>query len=1524
MLLNGRLKRLFTKLLIIGSPLTTLVIRAAIVVNNCNVNLTTDGSSDCNSLSDTITVNSYCIKGTSIFVIKDDGNVGCKVDITASTVNTVKLDGKDSAVITLGSTKIVNTENDILSKLVMIACDGSTCKQISGIVKDSDSKYYKIFKTDTNNVEENPTGTTSCSAGGGLATIEGTVKLCLSNSAHVAYPASGTTRHLMVNANGNVFTGATTDSTKSVVVTATSNYFAFDPFQTATGYYVAKTDGNTLVSAASDTGTLYNCTGDSLLECDAVDDPIGYYINGDSTTSSTIPYIKCIKKTDSTYECTALSDPSDNACTDKIGQIIKYGKLCLDSSNSIGFLDTTTNYIVAYDAESAFASEYAAEKYVVVKVTQNSMTIDTSITKTNTGLCANVNMTYTELNESTACETQADTGGKTLFGLCTNGVCEKLCNAGYTSGDFNCAGNTYYLVESKTTNIPVSAASSNGFLFYCTTSSGSTTCTEKTVKGYYVNSADKAFTCNGTSGGCQVATIDTECTNEKIGKLFIDTNEAAICLNYANSAAISKKISEAGNYLLAHSSEAESVFGVTSSHSGLITISADKSIIPSPSLTAGYYIATANALLTTATTGDLYECTGTDILNCEAKTSVIGYFKNGDTSSTIPYIKCIKNTTDPSNPTYECTAFDDPTGTTCTEDKIGQIIEGGKLCIVASQSVNFSNTDDSTNYIISYHNDNAFASEFSSEKYVVVKVTTNSITIDTNVATTNAGLCADVNMTYTELNESTACETQADTGGKTLFGLCTNGVCEKLCNAGYTSGDFNCAGNTYYLVESKTTNIPVSAASSNGFLFYCTTSSGSTTCTEKTVKGYYVNSADKAFTCNGTSGGCQVATIDTECTNEKIGKLFIDTNEAAICLNYANSAAISKKISEAGNYILTHSDTATTVFGFTSDKSGLITIGTDNSIIPSPSLSAGYYIASASDNTLLASAGSGVLYDCTTDILSCEAKTSEIGYFKNGDTTSSTIPYIKCIKKTTDPTFECTALENPSDESCSDDMIGQIIKDGELCLDNTQKIGFPTDSSSTTTNYIVAYHANSVFASEYAAEKYVVVKVTTNSMTIDTTVVTNDYGLCANVDMTYTALASESATCATTTTSENESKTLFGLCTAGVCEKLCNASSTNGDFNCQDKTYYLVTENNIPVQGSNTGSLYYCTTDATTGTTCAAIDTKGYYVNSVTEAYACTGSELTCKIETVEEACNESNIGKLFKDGSDPAICLNFNSESPGTAYSQKIDTAGQCLVSYSTTAATLFNTEENKLSLITIAQKSVTLASTVSGSLLEAQDSPNKLAAADNAAGTLYSCTNGICTAITTENDINIGYYRNVGSTATTVPYIKCSLATGGTKFCVAVKATAGTDDCSTAGIGGILVSSTGDPVVTTYRLCLDSESSSAKTVVLYSTDSGVTTANGQSYFISINTENVFGHLENGYVIVNVGTDGVVSLTAKADGDRYRYSNANQKLLDFSVDVDKTASCTNDNLNDGIKEFSQEIPDDNDITNYYKEVSST
>lgn len=156
------------------------------------------------------------------------------------------------------------------------------------------------------------------------------------------------------------------------------------------------------------------------------------------------------------------------------------------------------------------------------------------------------------------------------------------------------------------------------------------------------------------------------------------------------------------------------------------------------------------ALLAQADAGTMYSCSSGTCTIPTINATVIGYYKNADT--TVPYIECYQ---DSATSTFKCKAIDNPTTASCGDTTAGQLIKDGKFCLKGTISALFETTADSRKmYQVSYSADSIFSSTVNEEgKYGIVEISTNSIKL-INTALTNK---ACVSTSTFEITDTATC-----------------------------------------------------------------------------------------------------------------------------------------------------------------------------------------------------------------------------------------------------------------------------------------------------------------------------------------------------------------------------------------------------------------------------------------------------------------------------------------------------------------------------------------------------------------------------------------------------------------------------------------------------------------------------------------------------------------------------------------------------------------------------------------------
>jgi len=119
-----------------------------------------------------------------------------------------------------------------------------------------------------------------------------------------------------------------------------------------------------------------------------------------------------------------LSTSSDTCTAATDNGKIAGSTLCLNGSKTSDFVsagDDPVQYMIEYGASSIFGKFILENTSGVVKVTETSMTLDTSYTN-NKEVCVDGDQKVSVLPESGSCAS-----GNTLYSLCSSGICQKIC-----------------------------------------------------------------------------------------------------------------------------------------------------------------------------------------------------------------------------------------------------------------------------------------------------------------------------------------------------------------------------------------------------------------------------------------------------------------------------------------------------------------------------------------------------------------------------------------------------------------------------------------------------------------------------------------------------------------------------------------------------------------------------------------------------------------------------------------------------------------------------------------------------------------------------------------------------------------------------------------------------------------------------------------------------------------------------------------------------------------------------------------
>jgi len=188
----------------------------------------------------------------------------------------------------------------------------------------------------------------------------------------------------------------------------------------------------------------------------------------------------------------------------------------------------------------------------------------------------------------------------------------------------------------------------------------------------------------------------------------------------------------------------------------------------------------------------------------------------------------------------------------------------------------------------------------------------------------------------------------------------------------------------------------------------------------------------------------------------------------------------------------------------------------------------------------------------------------------------------------------------------------------------------------------------------------------------------------------------------------------------------------------------------------------------------------------------------------------------------------------------------------------------------------------------------------------TIYSCTQGVCTAVGTTQ--KIGYFKN--AIPTTNSYVQCKLDTDVIKCANYAPPNA----CS--GIGGLFVDANDNNKI---KICFDTTKDAMKVELV--------TANNGQYLISIGSSNIFGNKESNFVIVILVDGNVVLGEKEAEPVKYQYANASSKIYTIN-ELGSNLQCSAGQIPAGttVTEYKLNTDDaqDTDTVNYYKDNTPT
>jgi len=897
-----------------------------------------------------------------------------------------------------------------------------------------------------------------------------------------------------------------------------------------------------------------------------------------------------------------------------------------------------------------------------------------------------------------------------------------------------------------------------------------------------------------------------------------------------------------------------------------------------------YYLVDTNLAPLASGTGKLFYCTATNTACTEVSSK--GYYVNDKDTA----FSC-------DGTAGNCVAAS--YGASCSGTTIGQLAVSDNDPIICLSSDKSKKLSDDGKYLVGYLASNVFG--ITDTTVGLVKIENNSVTLVSSTSTTEYIIANETEMTLL-----------AAAGEGTLYS-CTAGICTKSTIDATIIGYYKNADTTVPYIkcyEDADGNFKCESIAAPADTVTC----GSSTIGQLVKDGKFCLDGTKNVPFDSTTKNYQVSysadgifssTVDEE---GKYGIVEVTANTIKLLSSISDKACVSSEL------VVTDSsscaDGTEECKGFASGACYYDCSTSDGKHCLPKSY---YAFSNAEGTTALAATGDAFMYYCETPGSACVAVTDKTGYFVNSDLANKgTVPYIECADSS--GTIACKGITAPTGSTCENTTYGTLIIDStvvKLCLDGTNKVAF--GDSDTAKNYLVSYSSANIYNDVIVEEgKYGVVSVNNHAMIINTAFQT-DYGICTNTGEVTSGLTSATGSCTT-----GSKSTTVDFCYGGVCFLKCKV--TDGT-NCSATTYYLVKDatTSIPVMSSSeTGKLYYC---KTASAACTAVDDVGYYLNGEKDAYACekdANNALACKKFSIGSGCTADTIGQPIIDTNKIYFCLNYdaskasNQDTKSGEMTTNMDT--NYLLGYK--ESNIFGlTAAGQYGLVSVKEKTVTLVRK-DGKCIEDSTNLNTLAAATNS-GKLYQCTAGICSVVPdSDTTLAVGYYKNIGAadTSTTDPeYIAFTTTSttnnGVTTTTKSYKAIKAGSSCSA--IGDIIVESSDFKIclTTSIKVKLDPEGSE----------------NGK-YFIEVTGANIVfiqNDASNCHAIVIVDNENVY-LSGKETGvDRYRYSDDNQKLLDFSEQAVQNAQCNaNKELTGTLTEFLLMEESEGDTTNYYEKQS--
>lgn len=539
-----------------------------------------------------------------------------------------------------------------------------------------------------------------------------------------------------------------------------------------------------------------------------------------------------------------------------------------------------------------------------------------------------------------------------------------------------------------------------------------------------------------------------------------------------------------------------------------------------------------------------------------------------------------------------------------------------------------------------------------------------------------------------------------------------------------------------------------------------------------------------------------------------------------------------------------------------------------------------------------------LIYD-TNKLAKCPADGDCVDVTTNGIykvILNTSTPYVTCTGET------CTAAAAPTaGTACAESSIGQLANSSgvELCLTKDKAVQFAA-AGAASANYLVGYKESTAFATDLVSTvniKYGVVTVTSDSITLDTTV---NAAICVDGDLKVTPKGNSAC---------GDNSTEYKNCANGVCYNDCIGATGE---NCVAGNYYMFSDaagqTYQATETTTAGFLFKCenvTDDNNVEIVkCNKITEVGYHGISATGAYKCTksGTDVKCVKETIPtDGCSATTIGKLEISGGKTYICLG---DSGNTAISAELPAAA---TKYILSENTVLGIATGKYGIVVAATDSVILQGDATTTGLIVVDSSTYALTTDDTTFSegVYTCSAGVCSSVT---DKKIGYFKNAIPTA--FSYVQCKIDTDKIKC-------ANYTPSSCSAIGDLMVDNASGE--NKLKICLDT-SDTTKQIEL-------TQANNGQYMISIASASIFGGANQDKFVKIKLEDGEVTLEGKEVAPIiYQYVNASNKVYTEAVlrSNDNGLSCSNGQPGAGtVTEYKLQEGQEGDTVDYYEAVQA-